>query len=462
MTKRKKQKEALIVRFFKGIYHKIDKILITPISRIIFIISDKLKNNSNRIEKILNRPHILLYLSLIFAIGMFFLVDKQVINLVQNEAEIIANQPVNVLYNKEAYVVEGLVDNVDIILTGNKSAIYLAKQLKDHEVVLDLSDYEPSDTPYRVKLSYNQSVDSINYKLDPTYVTVTIKKKVSEKSSISYQLLNEEKLNEKLSVGNIELSKSEVVVKGSKDNLDRIAAVKALIDVSNKDYNEAGTFETDNIPLAAYDSNGDLIKEVEMVPSTVSATVKLDTYKATVPLKVFTSGNLVTGKAIEAITINGQENFTVDIYGEKSVIDNIGYVPITIDVDGLGNNNNSKSFNIPVQKPNGVRYVSEKNIKINVSFADEKQKTLNVSVISSKNLNSNLQVNLAEQNSIAVQVKGVESIINNITEENISTYVDLSGYSVGDYEVDLKIDNDDPRVSYIVTSKVKIKITEKQ
>ncbi len=269
-------------------------------------------------------------------------------------------------------------------------------------------------------------------------------------------------MNEKLSVGNIELSKSEVVVKGSKDNLDRIAAVKALIDVSNKDYNEAGTFETDNIPLAAYDSNGDLIKEVEMVPSTVSATVKLDTYKATVPLKVFTSGNLVTGKAIEAITINGQENFTVDIYGEKSVIDNIGYVPITIDVDGLGNNNNSKSFNIPVQKPNGVRYVSEKNIKINVSFADEKQKTLNVSVISSKNLNSNLQVNLAEQNSIAVQVKGVESIINNITEENISTYVDLSGYSVGDYEVDLKIDNDDPRVSYIVTSKVKIKITEKQ
>ena len=71
-------------------------------------------------------------------------------------------------------------------------------------------------------------------------------------------------------------------------------------------------------------------------------------------------------------------------------------------------------------------------------------------------------MNLAEQNSIAVQVKGVESIINNITEENISTYVDLSGYSVGDYEVDLKIDNDDPRVSYIVTSKVKIKITEKQ
>lgn len=459
MSKRRK-KDIFIVKIFKGIYNIIDKLFITPVSRIIFIISNKLKSNSNRIEKVLNRPHILLYLSLAFAISVFFLVDKQVINLVKNEAEIIANQPISVLYNKEAYVVEGLVDSVDIILTGNKSAIYLAKQLKDHEVVLDLSDYEPSDTPYRVKLTYNQSVDSISYKLDPTYVNVTIKKKVSEKTPISYQLLNEEKLNEKLSVGGINLSKSEVVVKGSKDNLEKIAAVKALVDVSNKDYTEAGTYQTENIPLAAYDKEGNLIKEVEMVPNTVSASVKLDTYKATVPLKVFTNGALVTGKAIEKITVNGLDSFTVDIYGEKSVIDNIGYIPITVDIDGLGNNN-SKSFNLPVQKPTGVRYISEKNVKINVSFADEIQKTLNVSVIHSENLNTNLQVNLIESSSVAVQVKGVASIVNNVTEENIYAFVDLTGFGVGDYEVDLKINNNDPRISYVVTSKVKIKITNK-
>ena len=168
MTKKKKKKNNIFIAFIKGIYTFLDRVLITPISRIIFKISDKLKNNSNKIEKILNRPHILLYLSLIFAVGMFFLVDKEVINLVQNEAEVIQNQPVKVLYNEEAYVVEGLVDSVDIILTGNKSAIYLAKQLGNHEVILDLTDYKPSNTPYRVKLTYNQSVDSIKYKLDPT------------------------------------------------------------------------------------------------------------------------------------------------------------------------------------------------------------------------------------------------------------------------------------------------------
>lgn len=460
MTKKKKKSKNIFITFFKGLYISLDKLLITPISRIIFAISDKLKNNSNKIERILNRPHILLYLSLIFAVGMFFLVDKEVINLVQNEAEIIQNQPVKVLYNQEAYVVEGLVDSVDIILTGNKSAIYLAKQLGEHEVVLDLTDYKPSNTPYRVKLTYNQTVDSIKYKLDPTYLTVTIKNKVSKLYSISYELLNENKLNEKLSVENVELSKSEVVVKGSGDALDKIATIKALIDLNNSEYNDAGTYETDNIPLAAYDKDGNLLTNVEIIPENVSATITLDTYKTTVPIKVLTTGSLVAGKSISSVTINGSNTYSVDIYGEKSAIDSITSVYVTIDLNAFGNSN-TKTYNVNVTKPNGVRYISETSAKIAVSLGEEKQKTLNITDISNKNLDSNLKVNLTDNNAIAVQVKGVQSIIDNITEENISAYVDLSGYGVGDYEVDLQIESDDPRVTYVVTSKVPIKIVEK-
>ena len=183
-----------IGKALKKIYQLLDEKLITPISRAIYYLYEKAKDNPIHVEKLLNRPKILVYVSLVLAVVTFFLVDSQVITLVENEAEILSNEPVNVIYNKEAYVVEGLVENVDIILTGRKSALYLAKQLGEHEVVLDLSDYEASNTPVRVALSYNQTVDNINYKLDPAYVTVTIKKKVSEKRNISYELLNEEEL----------------------------------------------------------------------------------------------------------------------------------------------------------------------------------------------------------------------------------------------------------------------------
>ena len=394
---------------------------------------------------------------------MFFLIDREVINLVQNEAEVIANQPVKVLYNEEAYVVEGLVDSVDVILTGNKSAIYLAKQLGNHEVVLDLTDYKPSNTSYRVKLTYNQTVESIKYKIDPTYLTVTIKNKVSKLFSISSELLNESKLNEKLSVESVELSKSEVVVKGSEDALNKIATVKALVDLSNPDYSNAGTYETDNIPIVAYDEKGNMLTNVEIVPSTISATVTLDTYKATVPIKVLTTGTLVTGKAISTVNINGNATYTVDIYGEKSVIDNITSVPVTIDIDALGNSG-SKTYNVTLTKPNGVRYISESSAKINISFDDEKQKTIDIpaSLVTAKNLDNNLSPNFpADFSIISIQVKGVESVINTITEENISAYVDLSGYTTGDYEVDLKIESDDPRVTYVVSNKVKLTIVQK-
>ena len=69
---------------------------------------------------------------------MFLLIDSKVINLVKTEAEEIRGVPVVVKYNEEAYVIEGVPETVDITLTGRKSDIYLAKQLGEYEVVLEL------------------------------------------------------------------------------------------------------------------------------------------------------------------------------------------------------------------------------------------------------------------------------------------------------------------------------------
>lgn len=448
-----------IAKLFRTIYSFIDKVIITPISRVIYRIAGKVKGNPSSIEKFLNRPNVLLYVSLFFAAGVFLLVDSQVITLVEKEAEILSNQPVTVLYNKEAYVVEGLVEQADIILTGRKSSIYLAKQLGEHEIVLDLSDYEASDNAIKVPLTYNQTVDNINYKLDPSYVTVTIKKKESQVwNNISYDLLNENKLNEKLSVDSVELDKTEVVIKGSKDNLNKVATVKALIDLSNKKFTAAGTYDLNDIRLVAYDSNGVILDGIEIVPGTITGTIVLGTYSTTVPLQVLATGDLVTGKAISSITINGKTSYSINIYGEKSIIDEIKSVPITIDVSNQGSNG-AKTYNVTIVKPTGVRSISEENAKVVVSFGDEKQKTINISNIEKRNLGSGLNVNLVGTSSVPVQVKGVQSVIDSIDENNISAYIDLTGYNVGDYEIEVKLDSDDPRVNYVATTKVKISIS---
>ncbi len=446
-----------LVKVFKKLYNFIDAKFITPLSRAIYFLYEKLKNNPIHVEKFLNRPLVLVYMSLAFAVVVFFLVDSQVITLVATESEILPNEPVNIIYNKENYVVEGLVDSVDIILTGRKSALYLAKQLGEHEVILDLSDYEPSDTPRRVKLTYNQTVDNINYKLDPAYVSVVIKKKESEERSITYELLNENKLNEKFSVSSVNLDQTSVIVKGSRDALDKIATVKALIDLSNKKFTEAITYDIDNLPIVAYDSDGNVLENIEIVPTTVSGSISFSTYKTTVPIVVATTGELVAGKAISTITVEGKTNYTVDIYGEKEEIDQIKSVIATIDINGKGSSG-AITQQVSIKKPSGVRSMSASDVKVVVTFGDEKQKTLNITNIRSENLGSGLTVNRTDENPISVQIKGVQSVIDAITEENISAYIDLANYTPGTYDVDIKIDSTDPRVSYVVASKVNIVI----
>ena len=56
--------------------------------------------------------------------------------------------------------------------------------------------------------------------------------------------------------------------------------------------------------------------------------------------------------------------------------------------------------------------------------------------------------------------KGVSSVIESIDPADISAYVDLSGLGVGDHEVEVMIEDDNPLVSYIVSSKITVRISE--
>lgn len=450
----------LIKGFFKIIYSVIDKIIVTPISRLIYRIGEYLKAHNLSLDYILNRPNFMIYVSLILAVVVFIFIDSRVINLVESEAEVLTDIPVKVNYNEEAYVVEGIPESVDITLIGRKSDIYLAKQIGTNAVILDLSNYEARDSAYKVYLSYTKSIDSINYKLDPSYVSVTIKEKVSVTKTIDYDLVNENYLNERLSVESVELSNNEVVVKGSQDTINKIASVKALIDLKNDSLRDAGTYEVDNINVVAYDSKGQILEGLEIVPKTLSATLTLDTYSKSVPIKVLTTGNLVTGKAIASILINNENRKDVTIYGDQESINNITNVPVTINVDG-GGNTATKAYNVTINRPSGVRAISEKKATITITFGDEKQKEVDITnSITQKNLASNLTANIVgTSNSVNAIVKGVQSVIDTITSENITAYLDLDGYGVGEYDVPVKIDNDDPKLTYVVGSTVKVRIT---
>ena len=77
------------------IYKLVDQLIVVPISSFIYRVTSKL-NKDNKLEKILNRPNILLYISLALAIILFYLVDSKAISFINTNAEILRNQPVEV------------------------------------------------------------------------------------------------------------------------------------------------------------------------------------------------------------------------------------------------------------------------------------------------------------------------------------------------------------------------------
>jgi len=442
----------------------IDKTIVTPISTIVYKIQNKLGKDS-KIEKLLNRPNALLILSLIFAVVLFYFVDNDAITLVNNDAKFLTNIPVEVKYNSSAYVVEGIPEYVDMTLIGGKYEIYLAESLGDNKVTVDLTDYQESDKPVRVKLTYNKQVKNVKYKIDQPYVTVTIKKKVSENKTVSYDLMNQDELDPKLSVKSVELSKSDVIVRGAQDTIDKIASIKALIDLNNEEFTKAGTYTLDNLNLVAYGSDGKIIENVEIVATNISAKVELDSFSKKVPVKVQITGELVSGKAISSITINGVDasSFETTIYGDEAALENIESIPVSIDVAGQGNNG-SKTSKVTLSKPAGVRNISDESITVVLNFGEAKQKTITISGIRTSNVPNGLTANLVSERDkdVEIQVIGVESVINEIDSNGsgIYAYVDLTGYNTGQYSVQVKVEGNDSRLQYIVTKNVDIVLSK--
>lgn len=283
--------------------------------------------------------------------------------------------------------------------------------------------------------------------------------KTSEVKSLTYELLNEDDLDSSLSISYVDLSKSSVVIKGNKNIVKEVASVKALIDLKDLDIEEQGSYKAEDLKVVAYDSDGKEIDDIDIVANQVSAEIRVKSYSKMVPIKVTTSGNLVKGKAISSISI--KDNSRVTIYGAEKDLKDIEYLPVIINVDGLGNEK-SKEFKISLAKPEGITSISESHCEVKIDFDDEGQKEITIDDIKFKNLDSNLSATLKSEDDkkVTIVVTGAKNVINYLSKYSIDAYVDLKDLKEGEHEVEVKIDNKDSKLSYSVAKKITVVLSK--
>ena len=451
----KPKKKSIFVFFIKNIIKLIDKSIVMPISKFFDKISSKFNKNGNKLERFLVKKNTMIFLSLIIAIIIFFYVDSKSSVLVDSSAEVLRNQKVIATYNKEAYVVEGLPEEADVTLIGRRVDLYLAKQLSSGNVTVDISNLKPGT--HKVDLNYDSSIKSVDYNLNPSSVTVVIYPKMSATKIAQVDVVNQDKLETKLSIQNVVIDQNEIIVKGAEHTLNEVASVKALVDINNIVEPSEGISKIDDVSLVAYDAKGNVV-DVEMVPSKVSATVSIVSPKTTVPLKIIPKGEVEFGKAISSMTSSvGQ----VTVYGEESVIKDLQYIPVEVDVTGLSN---TKTFNIVIEKPTGIRDISISNVNVTVSLGEVKEKVIDDIKIDPINLDSNYSPQSLGKNSsvTSVIVKGTESVLASIDASTIKATVDLSGLGEGEHVVDVIVTGEDLRATYTAKpTKITVKIFKK-
>jgi len=446
----------VIKKIIRGIIGFIDKFIVTPITKLALFIGEKSEKNTGKFERWLNKRNTLVFISLILALALFFYVDSQSANMIDSSAEVLRNQIVEATYNKEAYVIEGIPDTADVTLIGRTVDLYLAKQLSTGKVTVDLSNLK--EGTHKVDLEYDGAINSVGYNLNPSSITINVYPKASLTKTITVDVINKDKLDSRLSVQSVTVDKEEVIIKGAEHNLEKVATVKALVDIDNIVDPTAGVNTVDDVKLVAYDKYGNVV-DVEMVPDKVVAKVNIESYKGDAKVKIIPVGEVAFGKAISSITSSVNK---ITIYGNEEVVREYtdSYIPIEVDVTALSED---KTYTVVVPKPEGIREVSEKTITVKISLGDEQSKEVEDIRIDAINLGPNLKASAVGENSskTTVIVKGTKNVIENIDPTTIKATVDLSGLGEGEHTVKVTVTGDEVKASYVAkTTTIKVRISK--
>lgn len=433
----------------------VDRKIVFPITKVILVISDKFSKSGKFIENWLSKSNTLLFISLFFAIILFIAVDQRKLSMNESSAEVLRDVPVVAEYNQESYVIEGLPEKVDVTLIGGRSDLYFAKQSGTKNIVVDLSDLKIGT--HKIQIDYAQDFSSIEYSVNPSTATIIVYQKESATKNITYDLLNQDKLDNKKVIDNVTLSASEVIVKGPKYKLEQVAIVKALVNIEKLPTQDVGTQTINEVGLIAYDNEGNII-DVEIVPETISAEVTIKSPSKDVPIKIVPKGTVAFGYAIKSIVASDTK---VTVWGTSGALADLKYIEVPVNVSDI---KTDQQYKLEVNKPSGVRSMSLSTITVNLTLDTTADRELSNVGLIWKNLDeSKYQVKASseEDTNVTIILKGVSSVIEQINASDVTAYLDLAGYKEGEYEVEVKVEGTDNRVEYVAkTKKVKVKITK--
>lgn len=336
---------------------------------------------------------------------------------------------VNAIYNTEMYEVEGIPETVEVNVIGDYSDVIMVDA---NDVTVDFDLRTLNEGTHQVDFVPVGVSSRVRATVTPSSARVTVRIKETKTMELDYDFINQDKLGNQFVLGDVTLDVRDVTISASKETLDSIAFVKALIDVSGK----TDTF-TQEAKIVAYNQNGELVKNADVIPRIVNATVQVSSPNKTVPIYAVFEGVIPDNKAVSSVTMDHE---AITIYGPLSVLDTISEITVPIQASTLTAGKLTHNITLPT----GVKYGSVSKINIDVKLGDAVTQTFDAIPITYRENVNGYKIRATNESDFttSITVTGTQEHIDKFSKDSVAVYISMRDVKVGNgQEVTLYVDS---------------------
>ena len=254
--------------------------------------------------------------------------------------------------------------------------------------------------------------------------TVNISELYSRTIDVSCELVGN--VADSYSAGQVQLSHTEVEVRGLQEVIDPISYAKVTLDIGDS---AVETVRRD-LELQFYDRSGQLLDKADIHASVENIQATLPVF-VTKELRLVVSFEETVGARLEN-TERSIEPETITVSGDATLLKNVETIKLAdykLSELGTTASENYTTNYYPIILPDGCQNLSGvTRAALRIRFKDMTSATVHTENISWLNLPEGRQVEFMT-GSLAVKVFGTQADVSALTGEDISVQVDLSDYS---------------------------------
>lgn len=349
---------------------------------------------------------------------------------------------------KQQYMIDEAYKTITVYVTGNRSALRSIDS-DDISVIADLTQIVDLDRdPVVVPLSVTcKGFDATDLSLSRNTIPIVIENVASKELPVSVST-GESVVDKNYEIGALTPDPATVTISGPETIINNIDSVVASIDISG-----LAADRTVSGKLVFIDKNQNEISDsiieddITFEGGTPKVTVDVDLWKKVtdVSIEVHYSGEPFTGYQITSITTTPTE---LTIAGSDDALKKLekdgNKIIIPEDWIDVSNLYTDKQFEVDISEllpaDSKVSSSTKSMVQVNITVLPNGsiEYPLDVDEIRVNNLSSTLTVSYDKQE-VILRITGPDSVLNSLSSDNVSVYIDLKSLSVGDYTVPMTV-----------------------